>query len=105
MSVTALQHERDVPSTVPGARRVRSQRRSNALEPAPALHDHVEPHCELRVLRVSCKPRLRGTSDAAGLDLTDHLQRVAEALAAFRLDLAEDERPAAPGNHVELSAR
>ena len=54
--------------------------------------------------RVRGEPRLGRLPQAAHLLRRDHLERIAPLRAAFRLHLAEDDRPAAAQHEVELVA-
>ena len=55
-------------------------------------------------LRVRREPEPGGAADAADLDGVDHLERIAEAVAALRLHLDERHEATAARDEVELSA-
>src|SRR5207237_2081677 len=74
------------------------------LEPPAAHRDDLERGLEAVELWVGCEPRLGGLTDPALLLGADHRERVAEAVARLRLDLAEDEAAAAANDQVELVA-
>ena len=52
-----------------------------------------------------CEPRVGRVPDPADLLRCHHLEWIAETRAGLGLDLAEDQRPPAPHDHIELVAR
>src|SRR5690242_2907118 len=89
-----------------GATRASSTPRSKSLgqplETAAPHRDHVEGRAQPSCFGVSREPRLGRAPHAPLLALVHHLQRIAELLTHLLLDLAEDERAAAPRDDVEL---
>ena len=75
---------------------------ADALEPPAAERGDLERDVEPVELRVPRKPGLGCPAQAALLLGADHFERVAEVVAALRLDLAEDELRSAADDHVEL---
>jgi hypothetical protein len=74
----------------------------NALD-APALNRHdLEAHVEGTELGVAREPSGGRALEPTNLLRPDGLPRMAEAGAAPRLDLADDEPLTAPSDHVEL---
>jgi hypothetical protein len=76
----------------------------NTLDPSWAFGDYVEARFAAFVLGVGGQPHFRRAFQTTPLLRRDHLQRISPTLAAFRLHLAEDERPPAAQDEVELVA-
>jgi hypothetical protein len=75
------------------------------LDAAVADGDHVEADAQRGELWTRGEPRLGGLAEAALLLGSDHLEGIAEADAAFLLDLDEAEGASTPDDEVELVAR
>ena len=82
----------------------RSEGVHNAFRLPSALSDDVEPGLTPAEFCVRRQPGLGSPRDPPHLLARDHLERVATLGPALRLHLAEDDRPAAAENEVELVA-
>jgi hypothetical protein len=76
----------------------------NTLHLPSALGNDVEADFARAELRVRRQPGFGGMRDAPRLLGGDHLERIAQSRPALRLHLAEDDRPAAADDEVELVA-
>src|SRR5688500_2789939 len=84
--------------------RVAAALNRDALELPRPDGDDLEPVVQAGRARIADEPRLRRAPHPPQLLRADHLERVAEAVAALPLHLAEDEPSAAAGDQVELVA-
>jgi hypothetical protein len=75
----------------------------DALDPTPSHAHRLHGDLRARVLGMRGEPRAGAGEDTAPLLGPDHLQRIAEAVAAFLLHLSDDDTATAPNHEIELA--